>query len=1207
MKKNYFLILGLCLGAYAFGQKGLVTPELQRSKLQPNSKVNPMKGMKKKVHPGVQDKAGETIFSEDFDGSIGSFTTSGTNADVWKFDTNGPNGFYSNPATQIIESTTAANGFMIFDTDFENNQGQSANSGNANFFVGSLVSPVIDLSNENSGIVIKFEHAYRTCCSSSWFPMLELSTDGFQTSEVIDVTIGQTGVNDIGEEVAQYNITRWLETATNKDKFQFRFTFDGEGGQASHYYWQIDDVALIRSFDFDLQMEEMDWGYIGPWDIQAYHQIPESQIAPIAFEAVIWNNGGLDANDATFRVRTTDGSFDMSIVDTIGYAARDTFTIEPGFTPTAGTHTYELLFESFSGHADPTPDNNDFPSELVTMTKNIYAADNNFVDNAWDRVDNGAPQPFEVGNVFQMFGDATLHGVTFRLDGTSDPGTKVYARLYDMDLGATDFQTVWQFNDETPPYEITAGDVANRWVTIPMNSPIDLTNGSSYLLVLGTFADGADDTGMSISTAGISRAGNSILFDSDGRFYWISETPMVRMNFDSDLHKPTITANAPTAICEGDEVTLISSAPTGNVWSNGQTTRTITVSAAGTYTVTANGSTSESVTVSVNPKPQAPTLTADFGLLCQGGSVTITSTSAAEYLWSTGENTQSITVDKAGTYAMLVGDGKCNSDVVTYEVMPSTVHQITSNGPTTFCADGSVILSSSSTSGNVWSTGETTQSIQVTTAATISLIVEEGGCSTPSSDTITTNISSTPVLTLGTVTEPTVCGNADGQIELTGTDSGDLTWTGPVSGSMTGVTLPQTLTGLSAGSYTVMLDNGAGCTYTSSFSINDPAAPTAPMITVAGGGNAQLCDGGSIMLVSSESNDIMWSTGETNDTITVSAAGDYTVRAGVSGSCISNSAVVSVSMLTSPNVKAGADVAICMGESVTLNGAGAQTYSWDNGISDGVAFAPVASGNYAVTGTGFNGCTGTDTVMVTVNALPTITAGDDVAACLGTETTLVASGAGTIPEGASYVWSNGASVPSTTVNPTSDKIYIVTGTDPNGCSNTDTVMVTVNPIPVINFQPIPNLVCIYNDTVFDLVATPAGGTFDGTGVTGTQFVVSSVSNEAVITVSYTVAENGCSATASQNIFVSECLGVEEGTLVDLNIYPNPNKGSFTVSSDKLNDYDVIELKDQLGRVVGSWNIDQTTMEINARVAAGNYNVVLKGKKGSVVTRMVIMD
>lgn len=68
-----------------------------------------------------------------------------------------------------------------------------------------------------------------------------------------------------------------------------------------------------------------------------------------------------------------------------------------------------------------------------------------------------------------------------------------------------------------------------------------------------------------------------------------------------------------------------------------------------------------------------------------------------------------------------------------------------------------------------------------------------------------------------------------------------------------------------------------------------------------------------------------------------------------------------------PNVNAGVDQTVCPGTSVTLSGSGAVTYSWNNGVTNGVAFVPPATTIYTVTGMSNQGCINTDQVLVTVN------------------------------------------------------------------------------------------------------------------------------------------------------------------------------------------------------------------------------------------------
>jgi hypothetical protein len=162
--------------------------------------------------------------------------------------------------------------------------------------------------------------------------------------------------------------------------------------------------------------------------------------------------------------------------------------------------------------------------------------------------------------------------------------------------------------------------------------------------------------------------------------------------------------------------------------------------------------------------------------------------------------------------------------------------------------------------------------------------------------------------------------------------------------------------------------------------------------------------------------------------------------------CSATSAPTAISVNALPTVNAGVDQMICAGSPITLNGSGASAYSWNNGVNDGVAFVPVGSTTYSVTGTDANGCTNSDDVFVMVHVLPTVIAGVDQTVCAGTSVTLSVSGALT------YAWDNNVTN-GTSFTPTATTTYSVSGTDGNGCSNTDQVTVTVNSLPTVNAGP----------------------------------------------------------------------------------------------------------------------------------------------------------
>ena len=209
---------------------------------------------------------------------------------------------------------------------------------------------------------------------------------------------------------------------------------------------------------------------------------------------------------------------------------------------------------------------------------------------------------------------------------------------------------------------------------------------------------------------------------------------------------PTISASGPLTFCTGGSVTLTSSATSGNTWSTGATTQSITVSASGNYSVTVGSAgcttTSAATSVTVNSTPSTPTISVSGPTtFCQGGSVILTSSATTGNTWSTGPTTQSITVSASGTYSVTVGSAGCTttsaSTTVTVNPNPPTP-TISASGPLTFCSGGSVTLTSSAASGNTWSTGATTNSIDVTSSGTYTVSVSSGGCTSTSAASVVT-------------------------------------------------------------------------------------------------------------------------------------------------------------------------------------------------------------------------------------------------------------------------------------------------------------------------------------------------------------------------------------------------------------------------------------------------------------------------------------
>jgi gliding motility-associated-like protein len=241
-----------------------------------------------------------------------------------------------------------------------------------------------------------------------------------------------------------------------------------------------------------------------------------------------------------------------------------------------------------------------------------------------------------------------------------------------------------------------------------------------------------------------------------------------------------------------------------------------------------------------------------------------------------------------------------------------------------------------------------------------------------------------------------------------------------------------------------------------------------------------------------------------------------------------------------PTIEAGLGQAVCVGQQVTLTATGGVNYTWSPLVTNGVAFTPAGTGTYTVTGTDANGCTSSDQVVVTVNPIPTVNAGNDLVGCEGLAITLSASGAST------YTWS-----PLVTNNvpftpPVGTSVYTVTGTTAAGCTGTDQVSVTVNSNLLADFTPVTSVGCspltvtFTNNTANSINCVWSMG--DGTIQNGCSTVTNTYEQPGCYDVTLTVtSQNGCVS----DLTILDAVCVEE----------NPD-ASFAQSTYVINEYNM---------------------------------------------------
>jgi|GEM_PF-441052 len=578
---------------------------------------------------------------------------------------------------------------------------------------------------------------------------------------------------------------------------------------------------------------------------------------------------------------------------------------------------------------------------------------------------------------------------------------------------------------------------------------------------------------------------------------------------------PVITAASSTVFCAGGSVVLISSAASGNTWSSGPATASITVSTAGSYTVTQTvggciSPASAPVIVTVNPNPAAPTITAGGPLaFCIGGNVVLTSSATAGNTWSNTATSNSITVTASGSYTVTetnVATGcvspASTATVVTVNPVPSQP-TITATGTTTFCSGNGVVLTSSASSGNLWSTGESSQSIIVLTSGSYTVTQTIGSCVSPVSAPMVITVNPLPASPTISASGPT--GFCDGgSVVLTSSYPSANTWSTTSTNA--------SITVVASGTFTVVYTDGNGCTSMPSTPVSVTVGPVPSTPTISAGGPLSFCDGGNVVLTSSNATGNVWSTGATTQSITATASGTYTVSQVVGGcpSVPSNAINVTANPLpATPVITASGPTTVCHGSNVILTSSAASGNTWSTtAVSNSISVT--TSGSYTVTQTAA-GCTSLPSapMVISVNALPVVTAGGPTAFCAGGNVVLTSSYA------TDNLWSTGETSQSITVSAAGSYFVAVS---PGGCpaSNSSSIPVVVHALPATPFITTggPTTFCAGGSVV--LTSSQGSGNSWSTTETSPSITVNASG-------SYTVAfvdGNGCASASSSPVAVN---------------------------------------------------------------------------------------
>jgi gliding motility-associated-like protein len=554
-------------------------------------------------------------------------------------------------------------------------------------------------------------------------------------------------------------------------------------------------------------------------------------------------------------------------------------------------------------------------------------------------------------------------------------------------------------------------------------------------------------------------------------------------------------------------------APISYSWSNAAVTEDISNLTAGTYTVTvtdANGCIGNiAATVAV---PVAVTATiANTPVGCFGGNngtATVNTTSGTApitYAWSNAGNTATINGLSAGTYTVTVtGTGGCSATLSTTIIAPAALSvTLAANNP--ICPalnNGSITATPAGGTGPftyLWSNSTTTSSINSLLAGAYSVTVTDANSCTATASVTLVN---PPPVNVTVATTDELCNTPNSGTATATISNGTAPYSQVWSNSGNTVNINN----LAAGSYSVSVTDGVGCTATASGNVNASTLPTvsiAPTNLACNGDNS-----GAVEAVGSFAS-FTWGHGATTNPSTGLAAGNYDVTVADANGCTASATMV----LTEPSAlgltltPTALDCNITnsgSASSVATGGTAPLTFLWSNS-----AVTPpinnLAPGTYALTVTDANGCTITDAVTLATPNPPTLSLNITQVTCAGPNTAAIDAvvTGGTQP--ITYSWSTSAT--SASIGSLGAGNYAVTITDGAGCTATAAAIITGIPV-------LPITATLVNPSCFG----DATGSIDVTGPY-TTFTWSdgdlNMPKQNLVAGSYsvTVSDNGgCSAT-----------------------------------------------------------------------------------------------
>lgn len=488
------------------------------------------------------------IFSEDFSDGIPSDWTQETDNSPAAWEYRGPSTNPSNLAGTRgscvstgntygppIESPTADNGFVIFDSNYwDDNIGPCGNFGAGPApgpHYATLVTPVMDLSDYPS-VGVRFNQFMKNFQAET---RLECKVAGSDWQIVWENDVAGNNAETPKDRFDRFNVS---DIAGGQSGVQFRFVFEG-----NYYYWMIDDFEVFELLQNNLHIESSTYGNFDienaanetGFEWMEYSMYPLDMAPRVFFRANTWNWGASAQTNCILQADLRN----ESTMDTIFSGATNPITLADDQFTSLGVpfHQLEPEMAPYTVHLhvsqteeEEAPDDNrmihQFEVSDVTYARDRLETEGIFVPNP---TYNGSP--YEVGNFFVITADdQAVESLSIGIGLGSDPSASVYGKIYKLSISGQGLNATMVA--ETDEFGITQGAYNNvgdnNVMTIPFPAPVSLMRDSAYLVVAGT-NDGPESVLFPVS--GDSPDLTSMVRFFPNSWFYLVRTPLVRMNF----------------------------------------------------------------------------------------------------------------------------------------------------------------------------------------------------------------------------------------------------------------------------------------------------------------------------------------------------------------------------------------------------------------------------------------------------------------------------------------------------------------------------------------------------------------------------------------------------------------------------------------------------------------------------------------------------